>query len=416
MGVRDAVERAEQAPAKPSLAMVVKDAIDRQAEALAQVLPRDVDSGRYGRLVLTAVKATPQLMECFQTTQGQTSVLLAAMQAAAVGLEPNTPTQECWLTPRRVNGQTEAQLSIGYRGYLKLVQRSETVKTIFAEVVREGDEFTWSRGLEEDTLEHHPLDEDGSGPERPLTHAYAVARFHGGGYTFIVLNRRDIDQRRAQSDSWKSERSRPYSPWTKWPAAMWRKSAIRALVPFLQLRPEAAHVAALDDQRLTIDRDTGVIDVIDEDIAELEPAPVQAEQQPSPEAEPEPEPAEPEPPAADAPIPAITARDIGILAGKAFPLDDAPRGTKTSTRDRLRHAVVWAVTNARTYHLDDCEPAEVLKVASRLNDIIDKRMAFTHDDTGVVFTWGDNGELDISWASMEAGPSDEPSPGADEEG
>jgi recombination protein RecT len=250
--------RNDTAPAttqQASTAAVVREAIERQAGAFAQVLPSVVDAGRFSRLVLTAIKSTPDLMRCFATTQGETSVLLAAMQCAALGLEPNTPTQEAWLLPRRNHDVWECQLSIGYRGLLKLARRSGTIKTIFAEVVRANDTFSWSRGLEADELTHIPADED----RGELRYAYAVARYRDGGYSFEVLSKHQVEARRAMSDSWKSASARPYSPWTKWTEQMWRKSAIRALVPYLDLSPEAERALATDERTLAL-TDDGVID------------------------------------------------------------------------------------------------------------------------------------------------------------
>lgn len=272
--VRAAVaKREEAAAAQVSPAAIVRQAIETQSQAFRQVLPAGVDPDRFSRLVLTAIKAAPDLMRCFDTQQGQTSVLLAAMQAAALGLEPNTPVQDCWLLPRRQGGRGqdggvwEAQLSIGYRGYLRLARRSGMVQTIYAEVVRERDHFDWARGLEADLLDHKPA----TGDRGPLTHTYAVARYKEGGYSFIVLDRTQIEARRAMSDSWKSDRGRPYSPWTKWEEPMWRKSAIRALVPFLDLSADFYRASVVDEARLSFDDTTGVIDVA-ETFGEL-PAP-----------------------------------------------------------------------------------------------------------------------------------------------
>lgn len=247
-----AAERAEQ----PSVATVVRQAIEAQSSAFQAVLPRHVDPERFARLTLTAIKSTPELMQCFRTDQGRTSVLIAAMQAATIGLDPNTPTQDCWLLPRKNKGTWEAQLMIGYRGLLKLARRSGTIETIYAEVVREGDQFEWSRGLDRDVLEHTPGDGTGE-----LTHAYAVARYKGGGYSFMVLNRAQVEARRNLSDSWKSQTARPYSPWTKWPEQMWRKSAIRSLVPFLDLSPDVEGAVHMDEKPLHFDDEAGVIEV-----------------------------------------------------------------------------------------------------------------------------------------------------------
>ena len=247
-----AIEKAE-GPKPPSLATVVRTAIEKQASAFAAILPAGTDHERFARLVLTAVKATPQLTECFATQQGQTSVLLSAMQAAAVGLEPNTPTQEAWLLPRKNKGVMEAQLSIGYRGYLKLARRSGEVLDIWAEVVKEGDEFDYRLGLER-TLTHVPAPSSERGDN---THAYAVVRYKDGGLNFVVLDRSEVEARRARSDSFRF--GKDYSPWTTSPDAMWRKSALRALVPYLPLAAQAANVIATDERPIAYDDEAGVI-------------------------------------------------------------------------------------------------------------------------------------------------------------
>lgn len=261
MSVRAEVERVEEqragAPARVGPQQLVREAIQKQAKGFLDVLPKGTDPERFSRIVLTAVKSTPQLIECFATPQGELSVLLAAMQAAMVGIEPNTPTQEAWLLPRRVDGRMECQLSISYRGEMKLARRSGTIKTIFAEVVYERDHFVWHRGLEDDVFEHKPG--PGTTEDRgELTHAYAVARFLNGGYAFVVLDRVEVEARRAKSDSWRNTRSRPVSPWTTSPAAMWRKSAIHALRPYLDLDPLAARVLESDEQPLRLNE--GVIE------------------------------------------------------------------------------------------------------------------------------------------------------------
>ena len=245
---------------------MVRKAIDTQSSAFAAVLPSHVDTDRFARLVLTAVKSTPDLMQCFGTEQGKTSVLLAAMQAAAVGLEPNTPTQDCWLLPRRRNGIWEAQLSLGYRGLLKLVRRSGQIASVHADVVYEADHFHYARGLASDIFEHVPTEDDNPGG---LTYAYAVVRFLNGGYQFVVLNRRQVHARRAMSDSWKNEKARPYSPWTKWEEAMWRKSALRALVPMLDLNTEVAQAIEVDEAPALRLDDDGAIEATWDDTPAL---------------------------------------------------------------------------------------------------------------------------------------------------
>lgn len=246
--IETAVAERNNAPAKVSQAAVVRQAIEQQGARFRAVLPAGFDDARFQNLILTAVKAKPGLMECFTTEPGRVSVLLAAMQAAEIGLEPDTPLQEAWLLPRRNNGHMECQLSIGYRGYIKLARRSGEIKSLRANVVRVGDEFRYGYGLEEDILDHTPAP---SADRGELLYAYAVARYKDGGYDFVVLDRGEVESRRARSDGWKSEKSRPYSPWTTDPAAMWRKSAVRELAKWIPQSAQFARAVDSDERVLT---------------------------------------------------------------------------------------------------------------------------------------------------------------------
>jgi recombination protein RecT len=248
-----------------AIAATVRQIIDRQASELALVLPAGMDADRFARLVVSAVKSTPKLMLAFGSQQGQQSVLLASMEAAAIGLEPNTPTQQAWIVPRKDHGVWEGRLWIGYRGLLTLVRRSNTVKELVAGVVRANDDFGWSRELDRDTLHHHPADAN----RGPATHVYAIARLLNGGTQFSVLTREDVEKRREQSDGWRDSKSRQYSPWTKWPDAMWMKSGVRSLVPWLDLSMDASRdvgrAMSVDERRLTLDDDLVIVPEDDPD-------------------------------------------------------------------------------------------------------------------------------------------------------
>lgn len=251
MSVRNAVAQREQQPAVPATADVVNKAIERQLPRFQAVIPKGFDPARFSNLVLTAVKAKPELLECFATEKGKVSLLLAAMQAATIGLEPDTPLQEAWLLPRRIKGTMEAQLSIGYRGLLKLARRSGLVKTVFADVVREGDTFRYARGLEQDVFEHVPAPSERRGE---LTHAYAIIRYKDGSADFEVLDKAQVHKHRAQSDSWKGT-GREYSPWTKWEDEMWAKTALRSLLKTAPLTAETASAVEADERSLALSGD-----------------------------------------------------------------------------------------------------------------------------------------------------------------
>lgn len=242
----------ESEPKEVSQSEIVRRAIVGQGGRFRAVLPAGFDTTRFTNLILTAVKSKPQLMECFATRAGEISVLLAAMSAAEIGLEPDTPMQEAWLLPRRNGQRMECQLSIGYQGYIKLARRSGEIKALRANVVRVGDHFVYEYGLEADVLEHKPAP---SAERGELVYAYAIARYKDGGYDFVVLDQGDIEARRAKSDSWKSSTARAYSPWTTATDSMWRKSAVRELAKWIPKSAEFARADGHDERTLTFDDD-----------------------------------------------------------------------------------------------------------------------------------------------------------------
>ena len=238
---------------------IIRHTIELQTEAFAAVLPAGTDPGRFARLVLTAVKATPKLVDCFRTVDGRTSLLLAAMQAASVGLEPNTPVRDGWILPRtrKIKGRNgapdqwvdEAEWSISYRGLCKLMRRTGGILDVQAHPVREGDAFDYEFGLT-DRLAHRP---GPSGERGDLTHVWALARFTNSGYSFVVLDREQVEKRRAMSTSWSNERSRPFSPWTTWTDEMWAKTGLRSLTTVVEMSPELAQAVEVDEHPVRYD-------------------------------------------------------------------------------------------------------------------------------------------------------------------
>lgn len=267
MATREQVADALEPAATPNggnnvpMAVVVRDAIDQQTAAFRQVLPATTDPERFARLVLTACKATPKLMQCFASEQGRVSVLVAAMQCAALGLEPNTLAEEAWLLPSDNTGddgkkRTEARLQIGYKGYLKLARESGEVSKCVARCVRDGDTFDYEYGIME-RLEHKPA---ASAERGDLVYVYAIAWFtNGAPPVFVVLDRDDVHARRAMSQSWRSTSRRKYSPWTTNEEAMWEKSAFRKIAHWLPRTPKLDMAIASDEAVLRLDDDGEIV-------------------------------------------------------------------------------------------------------------------------------------------------------------
>ena len=246
--VAQEVEKRADAPPQMTPAQIATAAIEEQMPRFQMVLPEGLTQERFTNLVVAAVKRSPDLIKCFRTESGRVSLLISAIQCAAVGLEPNTPLKEAVLLPRKYKGNDEAQLIIEYRGLIKLARRSGEISTLIAEVVYERDEFSYALG-DSPFINHVPYDGDDDPGE--LRYCYAVVTFKDGGKQSVVVPRRVVySDHRSKSDSWRN--AREWSPWTVFEAKMWRKTAVKELEPFLPLTAEARAVLDSDDRRVTI--------------------------------------------------------------------------------------------------------------------------------------------------------------------
>jgi len=231
--VKDAQMRAESLEA-----MLMMETTQKE---IARALPQGKAAmERMLRIYLTALRLTANLMRCTPD-----SFMGCILQAGQLGLEPNTPLQQCFLIPRR-NKKREAReksqrpiyectLMTGYQGMIELSMRSGRVLSVETMAVRKLDQFTYRYGINQ-MLDHQPS-EDANREESPITHAWALGRIKNGGTPFVVLSRSQIEQRRARSGTpnegaWVTD----YEP-------MACKSAIRALWKVL---PKSSEMAIAD--------------------------------------------------------------------------------------------------------------------------------------------------------------------------
>ena len=199
------------------------DAIQRLFEnykpLIAQVLPQHLKVERVIGIMVSTLSKNPKLAECTLP-----SVIGGVITSSILGLELNTPLQQCFLIPYSNNGNMEAEFQLGYKGMSDIAYRNTNVLTIETEDVRENDEFDYEKGLNP-CLKHKPAKND----RGKLTHAYAIVRLKSGGVVFTVLNKSQIESVRMRSKGGQSK----YSPWNnnidEDYAKMARKTALRSL-------------------------------------------------------------------------------------------------------------------------------------------------------------------------------------------
>ncbi|TFG82765.1 MAG: hypothetical protein E4G74_02220 [Erysipelotrichales bacterium] len=104
--------------------------IERLYSQVAQF--KMIQPDRFIRVAIEAIRKNPKLAEC-----DKGSLMGAFLLSAQLGMEPNSPTQQCFLIPYKnfKTRTTECQFQLGYKGLMELVRRSACVLDIYAEVV-----------------------------------------------------------------------------------------------------------------------------------------------------------------------------------------------------------------------------------------------------------------------------------------
>lgn len=87
-------QKANNAVSKKKQPQTLKDYVKMMEPAIKKALPNVMTPERFSRIVFTALTANPKLAECTPE-----SFCGAMMQAAQLGLEPNTPLGQAYLIP-----------------------------------------------------------------------------------------------------------------------------------------------------------------------------------------------------------------------------------------------------------------------------------------------------------------------------
>ena len=190
---------------------------DRCATFLSEPEQRE----RLTKLVMGLVPKNPKILECTPT-----SGAMCLLHCAELGLEPSTTTGHATMIPRwtKQAGSQELTFLVGYKGFLELAHRVGNVRTIYAGVVYDGEDFTISIDPSGVSIRHVPsLARDFDRSDDALVASYVIVTTHDGGTYSEWCTRDEIDQRR------KAGGSRRFSPWSTHFPRMARKCAIRKL-------------------------------------------------------------------------------------------------------------------------------------------------------------------------------------------
>lgn len=208
-------------------------------EQLTAALPKHLTPDRFVRVLMTATIKTPKLLECTQA-----SLFRAVYDCAALGLEPDGRRAHLIPYENRRAGTVECQLIVDYKGLAELAMRSGLVSYLHADVVREGDVFSYSMGELRDHVPHFlRRDADKPADQGRVIAAYALVRMKDGSTKTEVMSHADVEAIRTRSRAGSS------GPWvTDW-NEMAKKTAFRRLSKWLPLSPEIRDAIDRDDDQ-----------------------------------------------------------------------------------------------------------------------------------------------------------------------
>jgi len=135
-------ETADNGKTKLTKSMSIADLIKAMKPEIEKALPEVLTPERFTRMALSALNTTPKLAECTRM-----SFLSALMNAAQLGLDPNTPLGEAYLIPYYDKGVCQCQFQMGYKGLLNLAYRNPQMQMIIAQAVYEKDKFEYELSL-----------------------------------------------------------------------------------------------------------------------------------------------------------------------------------------------------------------------------------------------------------------------------
>lgn len=168
---------------------------------------------------------------CLANSAPAGEIMNAAREALDLGLNFNAAMPEAYLVRYKRN----VQLVPSYGGLIALAMRAGIVKSVDARLVYEGDVMHDVGGSSPSfSVEHRHETTD----EARVTHVYAVAHLHSGGYKHEVMSREQIERvQRA---------SKTQMVWGPHWGEMARKTVIRRLMKTLDLRGDSKLLRAID--------------------------------------------------------------------------------------------------------------------------------------------------------------------------
>lgn len=214
--------------------MTIPDMVKAMMPEIKKALPTVLTPERFTRIALSALNNTPALQQCTPI-----SFLAALMNAAQLGLEPNTPLGQAYLIPYKNKGKLECQFQIGYKGMIDLAYRNGQMQTIQAQAVYEKEEFFYEYGLEPKLVHRPAFSERGE-----VIYFYGIFRTVNGGYGMAVMSKTDMD---IYAKTYSKAFDSSYSPWQSNYEEMAKKTVIKMALKYAPIKTDFQRALSADE-------------------------------------------------------------------------------------------------------------------------------------------------------------------------
>lgn len=206
----------EVVTAKPKFSVVLTEELNMQRDAL----PRDLNITRFVNNSIALLNGN-ETLAAFAKKYGTEQIKMGLIRGAYLGLD--AMNNEMYLVPY---GST-INFMPSYVGMQKLCVKYSTrpIKTIYAKVVREGDEFEETIVNGEPSITFKPKAFNNG----KIVGAFAVCLYVDGGMVYEVMSLEELEQCR------RSSKAKNSPAWERFTQMMFRKTVLRRLAKSIPL-------------------------------------------------------------------------------------------------------------------------------------------------------------------------------------
>ena len=214
--------------------------LEETRDKIEALLPEGVPLKRFIQTFRNVIGRDPTLLRCSPKDLMDVCMRLAELGLYAGGTLPEAHVVVFNVTDDDGHKVPMPQVIVDYKGLAKLALQHPSVLAVDAQIVCEGDEFSYEQGTDP-RIVHKPAWK-GDRTEQQIVGAYAVAWLNGGRHVCEVLNRQQLENIRSKSKA-------PNSPaYRAFPDEMYRKAAFRRLSKWLPKSPRLYAAIELMDE------------------------------------------------------------------------------------------------------------------------------------------------------------------------